>query len=75
MQAESDLAFAGLRELLRPVTGYLGELPDTQAGALSAASGLAPSAHADRLLISAAVLGFWAAADELAIGQAGVFRQ
>jgi DNA-binding CsgD family transcriptional regulator len=64
VQAESDLAFAGLHELLRPVTGYLGGLPDTQAGALSAALGLAPSAHADRLLISAAVLGLLAAAAE-----------
>src|ERR1700739_526295 len=30
VEAESDLAFAGLHELLRPVLSYLGELPDTQ---------------------------------------------
>jgi DNA-binding CsgD family transcriptional regulator len=64
VQDESDLAFAGLHELLRPVLGYLGELPDTQSRALAGALGLAPSAHADRLLISAAVLGLLAAAAE-----------
>jgi DNA-binding CsgD family transcriptional regulator len=64
VEAESDLAFAGLHELLRPVLGYLGELPGTQAGALAGALGLAPSSQPDRLLISAAVLGLLAAAAE-----------
>jgi hypothetical protein len=64
VQDESDLAFAGLHELLRPVLSYLGELPDTQSRALAGALGLAPSAHADRLLISAAVLGLLAVAAE-----------
>jgi predicted ATPase len=64
VEAESDLAFAGLHELLRPILGCLGELPEIQAQALSGALGLAPSAHADRLLISAAVLGLLAAAAE-----------
>src|SRR6516164_10469909 len=63
-EAESDLAFAGLHELLRPVLGYLGELPDTQAVALAGALGLAPSRHADRLLVSAAVLSLLARAAE-----------
>lgn len=62
VQAESDLAFAALHELLRPVLGHLGELPDAQSGALAGAPGLAPSVRADRLLISAAVLGLLAAA-------------
>jgi DNA-binding CsgD family transcriptional regulator len=62
VEAESDLAFAGLHELLRPVLGHLGELPDIQAQALAGALGLAASAPADRLLISAAVLGLLAAA-------------
>jgi hypothetical protein len=62
--AESDLAFAGLHELLRPVLGCLSELPDIQSQALAGALGLAPSTHADRLLISAAVLGVLAAAAE-----------
>ena len=64
VQAESDLAFAGLHELLRPVLGCLAELPDIQSRALAGALGLAPSAGADRLLVSAAVLGVLAAAAE-----------
>src|SRR5215468_770422 len=35
VQAESDLAFAGLHELLRPVLGYLGALPGIQSQALA----------------------------------------
>jgi len=62
VQAESDLAFAGLHELLRPVLGYLGALPGIQSQALAGALGLATSAQADRLLISVAVLGLLAAA-------------
>ena len=62
VEAESELAFAGLHELLRPVLRYLGELPGTQSQALAGALGLAPSRRADRLLISAAVLGLLAAA-------------
>jgi len=64
VQAESDLAFAGLHELLRPVLGHMAELPDNQAQALAGALGMSPSTHADRLLISAAVLGLLAAAAE-----------
>lgn len=61
VEAESDLAFAGLHELLRPALEHLGELPDIQSQALAGALGLAPAAPADRLLISAAVLGLLAA--------------
>jgi DNA-binding CsgD family transcriptional regulator len=64
VEAESAPAFAGLHELLRPVLGYLGELPDIQSQALAGALGLAPSAQPDRLLISAAVLSLLAAAAE-----------
>ena len=64
VEAESDLAFAGLYGLLRPVLAHLGELPQTQSQALAGALGLAPSPHPDRLLISAAVLGLLAAAAE-----------
>ncbi len=65
VEDESDLAFAGLHELLRPVLAYLGELPETQSRALAGALGLAPSSNPDRLLISAAVLGLLAAAAEI----------
>jgi DNA-binding CsgD family transcriptional regulator/tetratricopeptide (TPR) repeat protein len=64
VQAESDLAFAGLHELLRPVLTYLAELPDAQSQALAGALGLAPSSQPDRLLICAAVLSLLAAAAE-----------
>src|SRR5215469_2155505 len=64
VEAESDLAFAGLHALLRPVLGYLDALPEGQSQALAGALGLGPSVNADRLLISAAVLGLLAAAAE-----------
>jgi DNA-binding CsgD family transcriptional regulator len=64
VEAEADLAFAGLHGLLRPVLEHLGELPETQNRALAGALGLASSANPDRLLISAAVLGLLASAAE-----------
>ena len=64
VEAESDLGFAGLDGLLRPITGKLDELPEAQADALSAALGLAPSRGSDRLLVSAAALSLLAAAAE-----------
>src|SRR5947209_4299890 len=64
VEAESDLPFAGIYGLLRPVVAKLNDLPDTQAAALAGALGLAPSAGADRFLVSAAVLGLLAAAAE-----------
>jgi DNA-binding CsgD family transcriptional regulator len=62
VEAEADIAFAGLYGLVRPVLDKLDELPETQRGALAGALGLAPSAGADRLLVSAAVLSLLAAA-------------
>src|ERR671925_1875914 len=62
VEAEADLAFAGLHGLLRPALDKLGELPGTQADALAAALGLAPSVGSDRLLVSAATLSLLAAA-------------
>jgi AAA ATPase domain len=64
VDAESDLAFAGLHGLLRPALAHLGELPKIQSRALAGALGLAPSAHSDRLLVSAAVLGLLTVAAE-----------
>ena len=65
VEAESDLAFAGLHELLRPVLDHLGELPDGQSQALAGALGLGPSAGADRFLVCAALLSLLAAAAEV----------
>ena len=62
--AESDLPFAGIHALLRPIIRHLDELPETQSAPLAGALGLAPSAGVDRLLVSAAVLGLLAAAAE-----------
>ena len=64
LEAESDLAFAGLHGLLRPVMDKLGELPDAQAAALAGALGLAHSPGSDRFLVSAATLSLIAAAAE-----------
>jgi DNA-binding CsgD family transcriptional regulator len=64
VEAESDLAFAGLHGLLRPVINHLDDLPEIQSRALAGALGLGPSSHPDRLLISAAVLSLLAAAAE-----------
>ena len=64
VEAESDLAFAGLYGLLRPILGKLGQLAEPQRQALAGALGLAPSQRPDRLFVSAAVLGLIAAAAE-----------
>ncbi|MGO9753888.1 MAG: ATP-binding protein [Solirubrobacteraceae bacterium] len=64
VETESDLAFAGLFGLLRPVLAFAGELPAVQAAALEGALGLASSADPDRFLVSAAALGLIAAAAE-----------
>src|SRR5436190_18570183 len=52
VEAESELGFAGLHGLLRPIMDKLDELPETQADALGGALGLAPSTGSDRLLVS-----------------------
>jgi DNA-binding CsgD family transcriptional regulator len=64
VEAEADLAFAGLYGLLRPILGRLSELPELQAEALAGALGLAASSGFDRFLASAAVLGLLAEAAE-----------
>jgi DNA-binding CsgD family transcriptional regulator len=64
VEAEADLAFAGVYGLLRPVLGSLSELPELQASALAGALGLGPSTGSERFLISAAVLGLLAEAAE-----------
>jgi DNA-binding CsgD family transcriptional regulator len=64
IEAEADLAFAGLYGLLRPILGGLSELPEIQANALAGALGLGPSTGSERFLASAAVLGLLAEAAE-----------
>jgi len=64
IEAESELAFAGLHQLLWPLLGLLDRLPPIQRGALEAAFGNAAGAAGDRFLVAAATLGLLAEAAE-----------
>ena len=59
IEAEVELAFAGLHQLLRPVQRHVASLPGPQAAALRAAFGLETGEH-DRFLVSAGVLSLLA---------------
>jgi DNA-binding CsgD family transcriptional regulator len=56
VEAESELAFAGLHQLLRPVFGHVDDVPARQADALRTAFGLGDQASPDRFLIGLATL-------------------
>jgi DNA-binding CsgD family transcriptional regulator len=57
VESESELAFAGLHQLLRPILGDLETLAPPRRAALSAALGLSESAGpVDRFLVAAAAL-------------------
>jgi DNA-binding CsgD family transcriptional regulator len=56
IERESDLAYAGLHQLLRPWFDLISGLPTAQARALNSALGLADSGAPDRFLVSAALL-------------------
>ena len=56
VEAESDLAFAGLHQLLRPVLSRLDSVPAVQADAVRIAMGLAPGVAENRFLIALGVL-------------------
>ncbi|MEQ4721391.1 AAA family ATPase [Nonomuraea sp. B19D2] len=60
VEPESDLAFAALHQLLRPVVGLLDTLPEPQREAVRGALGLAASG--DRFLLAAGVLSLLAEA-------------
>jgi DNA-binding CsgD family transcriptional regulator len=64
IERESNLAFAGLHGLVRPIGDVLDELPDVQSGALRGAFGLVPAQSSDRFLVSAALLDLLATASE-----------
>ena len=63
VEAEAELPFSGLYELLRPLLDLLDEIPERQAEALRGAFGLGPPLDA-RLLIGAGTLSLLAAAAE-----------
>jgi hypothetical protein len=56
VESESELPYAGLHQLLRPVAAELGRLADPQADALRAAFGLREGRGDERFLVSLAVL-------------------
>ncbi|MBB4699591.1 ATP-binding protein [Sphaerisporangium siamense] len=62
VESESDLAFAALHQVLWPVTGSLGALPEPQSLAVRAALGLAAGGAGDRFLLGAGVLSLLAEA-------------
>lgn len=62
-ESESELAFAGISDLLRPVLGLLDSLPEPQAQALRGALRLTDSV-AEPFAVAAATLGVLAAASE-----------
>src|SRR3954471_15905089 len=64
VEAESQLAFAGLAALLEPALGLLPGVPEPQAAALAGALGMGPSRRPDRFTVCAATLSLLAAAAE-----------
>ena len=62
VEAESELPFAGLHQLLWPILDLADELPDVQTAALRGAFGLSADRVEDRFLVSVAVLGLLTAA-------------
>jgi DNA-binding CsgD family transcriptional regulator len=64
LEAESELAFAGLSELLRPILYLLDRIPAPQNAALSGALALGPPVPGDRFAVAAATLSLLAAAAE-----------
>ncbi|MGN6380065.1 MAG: AAA family ATPase, partial [Gaiellales bacterium] len=63
-ESESQLAFAGLGDLLRPIADGLEALPDAQRAALAGALSLGPAPHGDRLTVYVGALSLLAAAAE-----------
>ena len=64
VEAEMELAFAGLHQLCAPLLDRLERLPDPQRDALATAFGLQAGEAPDRFLVSLAVLSLFGAAAE-----------
>ena len=62
IEAEAELPFAGLHQLLWPIIDLADELPEVQSHALRGAFGLSADRVEDRFLVSVAVLGLLTAA-------------
>jgi DNA-binding CsgD family transcriptional regulator len=66
VQTESELAFSGLADALRPVIDRLDEIPEGQSAALAAALAVGPPVSVERFTICAATLSLLGAAAEAA---------
>ena len=64
VQSEMELAYAGLHQLLTPMSGRLERLPAPQRAALRTAFGLGPESVPDRFLVGLATLSLLADAAE-----------
>jgi DNA-binding NarL/FixJ family response regulator len=64
MESESELPFAGLADLVRPLSHALAGIPPLQAAVLAGAVALGPPVGADRFAVCAATLSMLAAAAE-----------
>ncbi len=64
VEAEAELAFSTLHELLNPTLALLDRLPGPQAAALASAFALGPAAPSDRFAVGAATLTLLATAAE-----------
>jgi DNA-binding CsgD family transcriptional regulator len=62
MQSDSELSFAGLSDVLKPILPELDRLPRRQRDALAGALALAPATEGDRFAVGVATLGLLAAA-------------
>src|SRR4029453_12801751 len=64
VRVESDLPFAGLDQLVRPILHLTGRLPPPQSAALNVALGLRSGPAVDRFLVAAGALSLLAEAAE-----------
>src|SRR5204862_1892693 len=62
LEAEAELPFAALRDLVEPLLGHLSSLPGSQAAAVASALALGPPVPGDRFAVSAGTLGLLRAA-------------
>jgi DNA-binding CsgD family transcriptional regulator len=62
VEAEADLAYAGLAQIVHPLLTHIGEIPEVQAQALRAAIALEGSLPVDRFAVCAATLSLLAEA-------------
>ena len=63
-ELESELAFSGLADLVRPIVDHVAEIPGPQSAALAGALALGPPTGGDRFTVCAATLSLFALAAE-----------